>query len=78
MLWLAAGAAGAWGCSTEHDCQLNGVCEAGVCHCDPAWGSPDCSVLQLEADGTVAYGGPDAEVTPWDRVGGKITPENGA
>jgi len=37
-------------CSTELDCQLNGICSDGKCVCDAAWsGSPNCSKLALLA-----------------------------
>jgi hypothetical protein len=35
------------GCATDDDCSLNGVCTSGACVCDVAWGSTDCSALQL-------------------------------
>jgi len=35
------------GCSTDYDCQLNGVCTGGTCHCDPQWNGPNCELLNL-------------------------------
>ena len=32
-------------CTTELDCSLNGVCNAGVCECDAPWKGPMCGVL---------------------------------
>ena len=34
-------------CTTDLDCSLNGVCAAGECACDAAWGGPVCAVLRL-------------------------------
>lgn len=34
-------------CKTDIDCSLNGVCNAGVCDCDAAWGGQRCEILQL-------------------------------
>ena len=42
------GDGGAGGCASDVDCQLNGVCEANRCKCDPAWSAAaDCSALSL-------------------------------
>lgn len=41
-------AAVAYPCSTAWDCHLNGLCQAGQCHCDTAWNDGgNCSKLQL-------------------------------
>ena len=34
-------------CSTNSDCQLNGQCTAGVCHCDVTWKGEQCQLLNL-------------------------------
>jgi len=52
-------------CTSDHDCQLNGVCVSGKCDCDAAWQGDACSELALEGDGHYAYGGPDSGVTSW-------------
>ena len=33
-------------------CNLNGVCEKGVCHCDPGWAGPSCSALDFDVGRT--------------------------
>ena len=39
-------------CSTNWDCQLNGHCNAGVCHCDAAWSGDRCQrILQGHENG---------------------------
>lgn len=35
-------------CRGDYDCQLNGVCTAGVCQCDAAWTGPQCRVMNLK------------------------------
>ena len=32
-------------CTSDDDCQLNGECVAGRCHCDLAWTGHNCSYL---------------------------------
>lgn len=34
-------------CITDDDCQLNGLCNSGVCHCDAAWTGDACQRLNL-------------------------------
>jgi hypothetical protein len=34
-------------CSTDLSCQLNGICTAGKCVCDPAWKGDACEQLSL-------------------------------
>ena len=34
-------------CTTDEDCDLNGVCTDSVCHCDPGWLGADCGRLDL-------------------------------
>ena len=34
-------------CITDEDCDLNGVCTGGVCHCDTGWLGTDCGKLDL-------------------------------
>ena len=59
--------AAAAGCSTDADCQLNGVCSppSGHCDCDAAWEGDDCGTLAFDGDGELAYGGPASDVTSW-------------
>ena len=51
-------------CTTDHDCQLNGVCDAGsaVCQCDAAWGGASCGTLNVGI-GSYAYAPPNT--TAW-------------
>lgn len=50
-------------CTSDLDCQLNGVCSAkGACQCDAAWSAPDCGQLRLYP-GTIAYHPPNT--TAW-------------
>ena len=50
------------GCTSDLDCQLNGVCEQAKCRCDAAWTGDDCGTLQLKP-GKLAYAPDDA--TAW-------------
>jgi len=34
-------------CTTDHDCQFNGVCIQDRCQCDPGWEGDQCGVLSL-------------------------------
>lgn len=34
-------------CKNDIDCQLNGLCVNGACHCDKAWVGGNCSILNL-------------------------------
>lgn len=54
-------------CTSNHDCQLNGVCDkaSGRCRCDAAWKGTSCQELALDDDGSYAYGGPDSGITSW-------------
>ncbi|KAH7058589.1 hypothetical protein B0J12DRAFT_594053 [Macrophomina phaseolina] len=36
-----------YACTTDDDCNLNGVCSDGSCICDPGWRSADCGELDL-------------------------------
>ena len=63
-LLLVARSSSADGCSTDLDCELNGVCLESVCQCDPEWTGPTCGKMLL-GDGHVVYGGPDADYTSW-------------
>lgn len=55
------------GCSSEIDCQLNGVCTRGKCVCDAAWsGNANCSTLAfLPAKVKNGYGHPGSAVSSW-------------
>jgi hypothetical protein len=57
--------AAAAGCQTDDDCQLNGVCTNGACDCDAAWSADDCGTLEFDGPGSLAYGGPAADITSW-------------
>eukprot|EP00041_Stephanoeca_diplocostata_P018805 m.397379 g.397379 ORF g.397379 m.397379 type:complete len:424 (-) comp21128_c0_seq1:258-1529(-) len=54
----------AWQCSSDESCQLAGVCENGVCKCDPAWTGQNCSVLNLGKSHR-AYTGRLADTSTW-------------
>lgn len=41
----AAGGGGA--CTSDESCNLNGVCTASACVCDPQWDGPHCGTLAL-------------------------------
>ena len=58
----AVAAAAAATCSSDLDCQLNGVCQSGTCHCDAAWSGASCESLRL-SPGHLAYAPEDA--TAW-------------
>jgi hypothetical protein len=47
---IEAGAA----CTTDSDCQLNGLCEDHVCKCDLAWDGDNCDTLSLPEPGSLA------------------------
>ena len=60
----------AWKC--ENQCQLNGECSNSsqqtqpFCVCDRGWTGPDCGVLDLNLNATVAYGmGATANTSSW-------------
>lgn len=44
---LASLLVGACACSTDEDCDLNGICTDNVCICDPGWTGVDCGRLDL-------------------------------
>jgi len=46
-------------CTGDADCSLNGVCVQQSCVCDPGWGGPGCTALQL------APAEPDSGVIAW-------------
>eukprot|EP01052_Picozoa_sp_SAG31_P029579 SAG31_NODE_2950_length_4870_cov_3.507860_7_plen_334_part_00 len=45
--FVASSSAAEVPCSDDIACSLNGVCRGGICDCDPGWGGPGCSRLQL-------------------------------
>eukprot|EP01051_Picozoa_sp_SAG22_P010536 SAG22_NODE_954_length_6332_cov_4.111343_3_plen_462_part_00 len=76
LLLSAASAAGAtaatddkeaapFACSSDADCQLNGVCRSARCDCDAAWQGDDCGRLAFDGDSELAYGGPQSGVSSW-------------
>lgn len=34
-------------CTTDEDCNLNGICQKNTCACDPGWTGTDCGKLDL-------------------------------
>ena len=52
-------------CTTADDCQLNGVCTSGKCDCDAMWEGDNCERVALEGPGSLAYGGPQSNITSW-------------
>ena len=32
-------------CTSDEDCQLNGICSGGACHCNPGWTGAACALL---------------------------------
>ena len=61
VLFLLSGASS---CIHDTNCELNGVCEEGVCKCDAEWEGESCGQLKLGAP-RIAYGGPAYGVTSW-------------
>ena len=55
FLVLALAAAHAYACSSPMDCELNGVCIAGVCVCDRGWKGETCGALDI-GPRQLAYG----------------------
>ena len=55
---------GAWKCTTDASCQLNGVCKSGVCACDPQWLGSNCSQLNL-GESKAAYQGMTSDTSTW-------------
>lgn len=45
-------------CTTNSDCQLNGLCTDSKCVCDDEWHGDNCGLLSVGL-GTVAYGPPN-------------------
>ena len=74
---VAAAAAAAAGCTTPSECQLNGLCVTGKCVCDSAWQGANCGSLVLPEPGSLAYGGPDSNVTSWGGGPPVLDPETG-
>lgn len=59
MRVLATLVAATSSCSTNSECQYNGVCQAQTCSCDPGWKGSTCGELDLlpsSFEGTGAYG----------------------
>ena len=68
-------AAGGHTCVTDEDCNLNGLCESGTCHCVPEWSGPDCGVLNLDPARPSPHSGYDEPHTSsW---GGSIVHDGG-
>ncbi|KUL90946.1 hypothetical protein ZTR_00828 [Talaromyces verruculosus] len=57
-------------CSTDEDCSLNGVCQQGICRCDPGWTGSDCGQLDFQpATRNTGYNRTAEGISSW---GGKI------
>ena len=59
VLLVAISTTSAWTsqCTTDEDCQLNGLCQASVCNCFAPWSGPSCGILdQLPQPRAAAYG----------------------
>ena len=53
---VSAAVAGAWLCTNDLGCSLNGACVSGRCHCDSGWVGESCELLDLlPADLTHGY-----------------------
>ena len=61
---LLGPAAAAWACTSDASCQLNGLCVAGKCRCDPQWLGQNCSTLNLGAS-AAAYSGMQSQTSTW-------------
>lgn len=55
---------GAWRCSSDASCQMNGECLVGKCHCDPQWVGVNCSILNAGRS-KAAYLGMAEDQTTW-------------
>ena len=47
LVLVTATVAASAACSTDEDCQLNGVCVAGSCRCIRSWRGDACQYLNL-------------------------------
>jgi len=53
-------------CTSDEDCQLNGICSAaGKCDCDAMWEGANCESIALTGPGSFAYGGTQSNITSW-------------
>ena len=53
-------------CTSDEDCQLNGICSAaGKCDCDAMWEGEHCESIALTGPGSFAYGGTQSNITSW-------------
>ena len=57
-------------CSSDLDCSLNGVCEAGKCRCVAPWSGPRCGLLEFAtaspAAGRDLYNSSDLQHNTWN------------
>ena len=44
---LRTAASGTAACTSNADCELNGVCTHQQCHCNPGWVGPSCGTLDV-------------------------------
>merc|ERR1719174_2492712 len=47
LLPMFESAATAGNCSSDIDCQLNGICTKGACSCDRPWTGDHCGLLEF-------------------------------
>lgn len=64
-------------CSTDEDCNLNGVCKNGACDCVSFWGGADCGVVQFKPVSAQTHGAllPVAGASHW--CAGALSDGNG-
>lgn len=64
-------------CTTDEDCNLNGVCTAGTCHCVTFWGGADCGFVQFKPASALTHGAllPVSQASHW--CAGALTDGNG-
>ena len=55
-------------CTSDEDCQLNGICRGGACHCNPGWTGAACALLDRRppaSKAAAAVYGMHPNVTSW-------------
>jgi len=58
----------AFGCSTNEDCNLNGVCTNGACQCDYSWSGAACTTINFHPAPIGGAYGYSPNVTAWGGI----------